>query len=331
MYVFIYTKEYLEKRFSKEILDKYFSTLAFLFQNGYNLNFEDDEVDEQLSFFNYFQAKEDFENLERLNSVTVSNDAKKMVAIEFIDIIKKCLFVNKENLSPILMKTVISQRWKDINDIIIRMNEIFDCEDSEVKGILYQLSNLNELIKKVNELGRGYSKNLKVLTWLNLTSFLKEIYVSYTYISKEEGSRHYAISENINDELYGSIGNYNPSSKEIKSIIGSAVFDLKTLKTSSSLVKVKQLAKLILSENNKEDDEEIKYLIKWSDGKETDNDRARRVVMNSTMLGIINLLCLKYGLTFSEDRLNALKADKVYDEFNSILKYCGIEKEDINV
>lgn len=331
MYVFIYTKEYLEKRFSKEILDKYFSTLAFLFQNGYSLNFGNDEVDEQLSLFNYFQTKEDFENLERLNSVTVSNDAKKMVAIEFIDIIKKCLFVNKENPSPILMKTVISQRWKDINDIIIRMNEIFDCEDSEVKGILYQLSNLNELIKKVNELERGYSKNLKVLTWLNLTSFLKEIYASYTYISKEEGSRHYAISENINDELYGSIGNYNPSSKEIKSIIGSAVFDLKTLKTSSSLVKVKQLAKLILSENNKEDDEEIKYLIKWSDGKETDNDRARRAVMNSTMYGILNLLCLKYGLTSSEDNLNSLRVDKIHDEFNSILKYCGIEKEDINV
>lgn len=331
MYVFIYTKDYLVKKFSKETLDKYFSTLAFLFQNGYNLNFENDEVDEQLSLFNYFRTEEDFEELRELKPVAVSNDANKMVAIEFMGIVKKCLFVSKGDASPALIKTIISSHWNEINDIIIRMNEIFDCEDSEIKGVLYQLSNLNDLIKKVNELERGYSKNLKVLTWLNLTSFLKEIYTSYTYISKEEGSRHYAISENINDELYGSIGSYNPSSKEIKSIIGSVVFDLKSLKNSSSLVKVKQTAKLILSENNKEDDEEIKYLIKWSDGKETDNDRARRAVMNSTMYGILSLLCLKYGITFSEDKLNSLKAEKIYDEFNSILKYCGIEKEDINV
>ena len=331
MYVFIYTKDYLDRKFSKETLDKYFSTLAFLFQNGYNLNFENDEVDEQLSLFNYFQTKEDFDELRELKPAAISDDANKMVAIEFMDIIKKCLFVNKDNVSPTLMKTIISKYWDEINDIIIRMNEIFDCEDSEIRGVLYQLFNLNDLIKRVNELERGYSKNLKVLTWLNLTSFLKEIYTSYAHISKEEGSRHYAISENINDELYGSIGSYNPGSKEIKSIIGSAVFDLKTIKNSSSLLKIKQAAKLIIDGDKEENSEEIEYLINWNNGKETDNDKARKIVINSALYGILSLLCLKYGLNLSDDNLNNLRANKVYDEFNSIIKYCGINKEDINV
>ena len=100
----------------------------------------------------------------------------------------------------------------------------------------------------------------------------------------------------------------------------------------SSIVKTKQIANLILKEDIPEDgdDDEIKHLVVWDKGESKDDERAKRAVITSSLYGIISLLCLKYDFNFLEEEMNSYKADRIYDELNSILKYCNITKSDIN-
>ena len=116
---------------------------------------------------------------------------------------------------------------------------------------------------------------------------------------------------------------------EIKCIIGSAVWDVKTIKTTKSIIKIKTVAGMILNDTIKtgDDDEYIQYLEKWYNGIEKDNEKARRIVICSLLHGILTLLSLKHNINFLDDKKNSERADVIKFEFSKILEYCGIDKE----
>ena len=64
------------------------------------------------------------------------------------------------------------------------------------------------------------------------------------------------------------------------------------------MLKIKTIAGSILKDTlkTKEDDEGISYLERWYNGKESDDEKARQVVVCSLIYGIITLLSLKYNL-----------------------------------
>ena len=58
------TDKQIKKQYSKEVLDKYYKQLAFLFQNGYNMNCETlEEIEEQFEMWDWFKTTENFEEM----------------------------------------------------------------------------------------------------------------------------------------------------------------------------------------------------------------------------------------------------------------------------
>jgi len=319
----------MEKKFSSEVLIRFLPVLAFLYQNGYDLSCNNEEVDEQLSLFNYFKTENDFTYFTSLLPKRKYVN-KKILSEELYDIIKAHSYINKGGMSPATIKASATIYWEDIETTTERLEYIFSCKDYNVKKVINELSNINSIKSKIENVKDSLNRELKVLTWIRFSELIKEIYITYIFLSKERDARNIAVVTNINNELYGGIGGYNPNTKEIKCIFGSAISDLKMCK--SSMVKVKQITKVILKEKapKEDDDSEIKHLILWDSGKSKDDRRAQRAVITSSLYGIISLLCLKYSFNLLDEELNSIKACKIKEEFDAILNYCGISIDDIN-
>lgn len=329
--VFLWTDRQLKKHHTQKTLDKYYKILAYLFQNGYDVNCEEDEVDEQLAMYNYFKDESDLEDLRSICSVPSDYETGKKIFLEEIyDIIKSSVFSRQTSDNPVIIKTYATTYWDKIAKAVERFEAIYFSNDSEILGATKGIPS-KELIKsKITKIKEVMGKEIKVLTWVLFTEIINNSYSIYITNSKTKTDVHkLSIASNFNDELYGGIGGYNPNTGEIKCIIGSAVYDIKSCYASKTVTKVKSLANAIFKENQKteEDDDEIKYLARWLEGKEKDDDHAKRVVINSCLFGVISLLSLKYNINFLEDKRNSSRADKVLKEFNDILKYCGIERD----
>ena len=334
--VFDWTDKQLKKQHSKEVLDKYYKQLAFLFQNGYDMNCETlEEVEEQLKMWDWFKTTENFEEMRCLFGKPLELDyniGKKIVSEELYDIIRNTTFVRKEAVdNPAIMKNYANTYWKKIIENLNRLDDLFYCDDLEIAGCLKELQNVNDIKEKIDFIEEKVDKDIKVLTWLKFVELCNIIYSTYIRLSKVK-TDHINISKasNLNDELYGGIGGFDPNTGEIKCIIGSAVWELKTVKTTKSMLKIKAIAGSILKDTLKikeEDDEGILYLERWYNGKEKDDEKARQVVVCSLIWGIIILLELKHNLNFLDDPRNGKRAEKIRYEIQKIMEYCGIDKD----
>lgn len=330
--VFLWTDKQLKKHYSKEILDKYYKQLAFLFQNGYNMEECEtiNEIEEQLEMWNYFKNYEDFEDMKGLYNIESDYSVgKKIFSEELYDIIKFATFSRKEADNPILIKGYANTYWNKIGEALNRLDNLFESDDIEIKGVVKELSNQNNIRERLDELFDKYEEEKKILTWIKFAELNNIIYSTYIKLTKlKTDSINVSKASNLNDELYGGIGGFNPNTGEIKCIIGSAVWQLKTIKSTKSIVKIKTVAGYIF-ENKPivEDDEGIKYLDKWFKGIEKDDEKARQVVVCSLLHGIITLLCLKHNLNFLKDKKNSKRAEAIYYELEKIMEYCEISKD----
>jgi len=330
--VFLWTDKQLKKHYSKEILDKYYKQLAFLFQNGYNMEECETikEIEEQLEMWNYFKNYEDFEDMKGLYNIESDYSVgKKIFSEELYDIIKFSTFSRKEVDNPILIKGYANTYWNKIGEALNRLDNLFESDDIEIKGVVKELSNQNNIRERLDELFDKYEEEKKILTWIKFAELNNIIYSTYIKLTKlKTDSINVSKASNLNDELYGGIGGFNPNTGEIKCIIGSAVWQLKTIKSTKSIVKIKTVAGYIF-ENKPiiEDDEGIKYLDKWFKGIEKDDEKARQVVVCSLLHGIITLLCLKHNLNFLKDNKNSKRAEAIYYELEKIMEYCEISKD----
>lgn len=330
--VFLWTDKQLKKHYSKEILDKYYKQLAFLFQNGYNMEECETikEIEEQLEMWNYFKNYEDFEDMKGLYNIESDyNVGKKIFSEELYDIIKFSTFSRKEVDNPILIKGYANTYWNKIGEALNRLDNLFESDDIEIKGVIKELTNQNNIRERLDELFDKYEEEKKILTWIKFAELNNIIYSTYIKLTKlKTDNINVSKASNLNDELYGGIGGFNPNTGEIKCIIGSAVWQLKTIKSTKSIVKIKTVAGYIF-ENKPviEDDEGIKYLDRWFKGIEKDDEKARQVVVCSLLHGIITLLCLKHNLNFLKDEKNSKRAGAIHYELEKIMEYCEISKD----
>lgn len=326
---FIWTEKQLRKKFSEETLKKYGDIIAFLYQNGYSLNCDDSEVEEQLSMFNFFKDEDDFNNLKSLSDYTSDCEVGNKIFIEEIyDIIKNTTFCRKESSdSPVIIKTYANSYWKQINDNTNRLFNIFNTNDSEIVPTLNRIENLSDIKKKIEDIKNSIQKENKVLSWLRFSNLINIIYSLYIQNGKKKTDIHkLSIASNFNDELYGGTGGYNPNTGEIKCIIGSSVQIVKSCNMGNK-TKIKSAAKEILSGTKTEEDENINFLDRWYKGHDNDDDYAQQVVVNCLLNGVLTLLTLKHNLNFLEDERNSARADSIKSEFLAIMKYCNVDKE----
>lgn len=325
---FVWTTRQITKQFSKDTINKYGKIISFLYQNGFDLNCTDSEIEEQLRLFNYFQEESDLQELRKITNIESDYIIGKKIFVEEIyDILKENTYLQENMDSPMLIKSKATARWNDLERGLERIRNLFYCKDSEIVGVLKNISNLNDIYKRIDFIAEKMEKELKVLTWVNFSELIKILYSIYIQNGKIKTEQHKtAIALNLNDELYGGIGGYNSVTNEIKCIIGSAVYDVKSCK-SGNKTKIKNIASAIFKETKvKEDEKEIKFLEKWIKNG-GDDEQAQKIVVNCLLNGILILLILKHNINFLVDSKNSDRADSIKKEFLAIMNYCNIDKE----
>ena len=333
-HVFAWTKKQLERKYPKDILDKHEKVLAYLYQNGYDVSCDSlEDIEEQFSLYNNFETVEDFQEMMSHSGVNIDGTVgKKIVAEEFYDIIRDTTFVRREDAdNPVIIKTFATSNWSGIGRMIERLLAVFESSDAEIKAAVSSIENVKDIIERIDTLEEKYDSGLKVISWIKARELSNVIYSAYIKMSKVKTDEiNISKASNINDEIYGGIGGYNPQTGEIKCIIGSAVWELKAMKNTATKVKMRTVAAKILEDcltEQPDDDDGIKFLARWYAGKESDDEYARRAIVTSLCFGILSLLSLKHNLSFIADSRNSERADAIYSEFKKILEYCGIEKE----
>ena len=324
--IFNFTNKYLDKKFSKDTLNKYRDVLGFLYQNGYELNCSDKEVEEQLEMYNFFKSEDDFKLLNDSYKVASSDIGNKIVEEELYDIVKGTSFCRNEITSEKLYKVYADINWENIIYYVDRLNELINSKDIEIAGTLTD-NRVAPLREKLDEIDELIFNEDKTNAWKKFVEIIDYVYNLYISMTKTKADQH-NISKlsNLNDEIYGSVGGYNPLNNEIKCIYGSAIYNVKTILSTNDIGKIRVMANLILSEDGKDDDG-IKYLIKWCKGTEKDNEKARQVVVNCLLNGILTLLQMKHNFSFLEqDIKNQDRMDRIKKEFTSILNYLNIDK-----
>ena len=186
--VFNWTDKQLKKQYSKEILDKYYKQLAFLFQNGYNVNCETlEEIEEQFKMWDWFKTTENFKEMTHLFGEQINSDyniGKKIVSEELYDIIKNTTFIRKEVDNPAIIKNYANIYWSKIIENLRRLDDLFWCDDLEIAGCLKKLQNINDIKEKIDFVEEKVCKDIKVLSWLKFVELCNIIYSTYIRLSK---------------------------------------------------------------------------------------------------------------------------------------------------
>lgn len=336
---FIYTDNQLKRKYSKDILDKYYYQLSLLYQNGFKLDANSiKEVEEQLLLYNYFENAEDLEELIKVTGKpTFYEFGKRIIAEELYDIIRESSFAISQDLSFSMEKFYAENNFFKIVELNKRLSELFNCKDLVVAGALKEIENVDDIIKRINSISDYSDKGIKITVWMSFKTLRVILYSCYIKLSKEASEEHkLAITSNINDELYGGAGGYNAMNNEIKAWNGTNVYDTKIIKNMplnpTGLLKLKTLANTIIKDTKgaKIDDENeklFKWLISWTKGYQTDDEKARRIVVNIMLNGTLELLKLKNNLSLiKNDKKNILREEYIKREFEAILNYCEIPK-----
>lgn len=325
--VFPYTINYLSKNFDKKIIEKYGEQLAFLFQNGYSLKSNTSaSVVEQMALFNDFENYSDFEELKKINPISSKPTRRgykiTQSVIDYLINNSEFATSTKENLSS-SAEVWFSKIEKNLDTI----NLLFNCQDLEVKKVMDFLldDKTKNLVEKCLDL---LDEEKKVLLFINYCSLYSELLKIHNVLFRmllDNSSKGASIRVgNLNDELYGSAGGFNPNTNEIICRNGSAVYNLKTLcdkniSTESLRYKLKVLVKECIQ--NGEDDA---LFVSFNKGNEKDIETVRKALAEISFNGIMVLLELKHGLTlFENDSLNEKRAKRIMQELEQITKYAN--------
>jgi len=329
MKLFQQTDNYLRKTFSSEILEKHYSILGKLYQNGITL--EGNSLERITDFLESYQISEDNIDFEKIGKTSTNGEIGiKIIITEIFEIVKSSTFIRKEVSNPILAKSFAKRYWETIKNNVDRLRDLFYSKDLEIVEVLSRVRNLEAIKNKIDNISNTIERDCKVVTWITYSELCDLVYSVYIYLTrtKDEPNNISKIA-NLNEEIYGFADGFNMETGEIKCIYGSAVFDLKDVYLGNNPLKIKSIAGKILSDysEQKEEDAEIEYLLNWKNGKETDNEHAKQVVVCSLIYGILTLLELKYNLNYLKENRNEKKRENIIWELTKILNYCNIPKQ----
>ena len=331
--VFPYTAGCLSKTYAKSTLDKWGDQLAFLFQNGFSFKVDSD-IDEQMMLFNGFKTYDDFEDLKKSYGKAGYFDEPTVIGYKIVDslldfVLKATTFAQKEFYD---IKVGGNQTKSLIKTNVEYLDILFRSDDIEVTRVVKALVD-NKTIDLVAECLDLYDER----TYNVLLVKYQELYQQILQVHKQINRLLLTSSEkglgarmgNVNDEIYGSSGGFNPTDDAIKCVNGSAVYELKTLadKTiSDSSIYYKML---VIAKEALDNGEPSRLLKSFVKGDKMHLKEVRQILIETDLSGIMVLLGLKHGLTLFEDSLNNERAKRIAHEFSAICKYVGLDGFDL--
>lgn len=334
--VYPYTLGCLQKKYSDDVLKKYGDQLAFLFQNGYDIdgNVSMQIIEEQFSLFNNFETYEDYKDLckqWKKISEGVCVIGYKIVSSVLDIVLKKSARLSLVNASKELGKVYYSTIVECLNIL----DNLLSSEDTEVETANSFLFNqeTKDLLDKCMDILDSDNANecLLMIRYQELYSKIMDAYkTARKFLSSTTSKGDVSRTGNINDELYGSSGYFNPQNNKMLARAGSAVFELKEWVNGNSqelLYKMLALSKDLVKNNSEND----KTLVAFINGDYSQLENVKKVLANITFYGILVLLELKHGLSLFDERSNESKAKCITHELYEICKFCGYDLEKINL
>ena len=213
------------------------------------------------------------------------------------------------------------------------LSALFDSDDFEVVRVLKVIKEegVEDLIEECEEAFENGLYNVLFVKYQRLYNLVSEMHKKcYRALLSSSVKGLQARMGNVNDEIYGSSGGYNPNNSEIKCRNGSLVYELKTLTNKAVASKDLKYKMRVIAEEAIENGETDKMLIAFVGGNDADLDKVRNILTDVCISGISILLSLKHGLTIIEDdALNMERSKRIAQELSAICKYCGIDGFDL--
>lgn len=327
--VYPYTMGYLRKVYAKDVLNKWADQLAFLFQNGFSL--EDSDIDEQMMLFNGFKTYEDFEDLVKSFGKAGQFNEPTEIGYKIVDslleyVIKSSTFASKEFYD---IKSAGVQLREKMNELVGYINSLLTSDDVEVKRVIKVLDvqKAADLVDECLDLYEEGTYNVLLIKYQALYQQISEMHKKCYRALLSSGSKGLqARMGNVNDEIYGSSGGFNPTDDAIKCVNGSAVFELKILADKSVSDSSIYYKMLVIAKEALENGEPSRLLKSFVKGDKSQLGEVRKALIEVDLSGIMVLLGLKHGLTLlKDDSLNNERAKRIAHEFSAICKYVGLD------
>lgn len=334
--VFPYTTTCLNKAYTKDILDKYGDQLAFLFQNGFTLTDNSmTAVEEQMWLYNDFRDYADLDDLIKSWGDAFSFDEPTPIGYKIVDSVIEVVLNNSSWAlkSFVNIKTMGEMYYAKIQQMLGILGMIFDSDDIEVVRVRKSLEcqDAIDLFEECLELAEEEKKNVLLVRFQEL---YKQVYSMHKKINRallntsEKGKL--ATMGNVNDELYGSSGGYNPNNNDIIARNGASVFELKTLNDASISDEDIRIKMLVIAKECVDNGETDKTIVAFTKGDYSHLKEVRQILANICFTGIMVLLELKHGLTtFEGDTLNSKRAELIAKELTAICNYTKYNSKEL--
>ena len=336
--IFPYTVKRLQKVYSKPILDKWLDQLAFLFQNGFS--FQDsllEQIDEQMMLYNNFKTYDDLQDLIRTFGKAFDADLEYPTeeGYKIVDSILELIVAASAYAAGEVhdIKFMGEKLKGHINKMVGYLQALFDSDDFEVVRVLKVIKDdrAEDLIEECQDAFDDGLYNVLFVKYQKLFEIISEMHKKcYRALLSSSVKGLQTRMGNVNDELYGSSGGYNPIDSEIICRNGGLVYELKTLADKSIASKDLKYKMRVIAEEAVENGETDKLLTAFLKGSDADLDKVRNILIEVCLSGVSVLLSLKHGLTIIEgDSLNVQRSKRIALELSAIIKHCGINGFDI--
>jgi hypothetical protein len=331
--IFPYTVKRLRKVYSKPILDKWLDQLAFLFQNGFS--FQDsllEQIDEQMMLYNNFKTYDDFQDLIRTFGKAFDSELEypSEEGYKIVDSILELIITSSAYaVGEVHDIKYMGEKLKDhMNKMVGYLQTLFDSDDFEVVRVLKVIKEdaAEDLIEECEDAFEDGLYNVLFVKYQKLFEVVSEMHKKCYRALLSNGEKGLqSRMGNVNDELYGSSGGYNPNDSEIKCRNGSLVYELKLLTDKSVASKDLKYKMRVIAEEAVENGETDKTLTAFINGSDAEIDKVRNILTEVCLSGVSILLSLKHGLTIIEDdSLNKERSKRIGAELSAIIKYCGL-------
>lgn len=336
--IFPYTIKRLQKVYSKPVLDKWLDQLAFLFQNGFS--FQDsllEQIDEQMMLYNNFKTYDDFQDLVCTFGKAFDSELEypSEEGYKIVDSILELIITSSVYaVGEVHDIKYMGEKLKDhMNKMVGYLQALFDSNDFEVVRVLKVIKEdaAEDLIEECEEAFENGLYNVLFVKYQRLYNLVSEMHKKcYRALLSSSVKGLQSRMGNVNDELYGSSGGYNPNDSEIKCRNGSLVYELKLLTNKSVASKDLKYKMRVIAEEAVENGETDKTLTAFINGSDAEIDKVRNILTEVCLSGISVLLSLKHGLTIIEDdSLNKEHSRRIGSELSVIIKYCGLSGFDV--
>src|SRR5574344_100244 len=356
--IYPFTEKYLAKNFSADVLSKYKKEIAYLYQNGYVMTgngHADNAVKmtgRSLKMLGGLKTTDDFIDLvSACGNVSVSADiGDRIISDCLYSVLMDTKWAVAEYPVTILKRTFEVYKDKIVNSFDVVESLLCSKDLSIQSSVLNFKKERPEMFEGISATIAKFSQHMddekSVMSWFDFVAFREQCFkmnmIYEKIISGKKDVMGISKAGNINDEIYGSSGGYNPINDTVKAVNGSAVYELwlvwnLVLSKPECVARLNLIVKNILDDtgcykdidkqsfDDEKSKEGFKYLYDYSKKQVTDVEKVRSIVQRIEINGIMCLLSLKHQFSLIKgDKLNTKRIEGIQLEMNNIAKYCGL-------